>query len=453
MVSVLKSNKTKLIFLGGIAIILAFLAIYVKVIILIIGLLAIIILFLSYRYQWLLFYLMILFYPFIYWEFVYQEINVPYVDLIGLLLLLSSILGLIFKQLTKPKIQKIDYFLVAFYFLFLLSAGLSLINAEYINVSLKYFFRPIAFFIPVFVGLPLIFIRERKVIKNVIIILAILGLVVSIYGLLGLVANIHLKPFPRVQPLVIAGFSPIGYNHNIIAEILLTCFPAALILQQLSHNNYYRRFAFIIAILIAATIILTLSRAGWICLFLEILIILFFNYRQQIKAHSRRLALALIFLLPLVYLMLIFNLSFVAESSNLNRLHLNQIAWDMFKRHPFIGQGVGSFISVVGQDKFYILDYGAPLDAHGIIQKIAAEQGVFGLVTYGGLLIIIFYYIFRTFRRGNSNTSLMVYFIALTLGILVFELFNTSYYISKFWLPLGLSFASVRLLSQQKSEE
>ena len=72
----------------------------------------------------------------------------------------------------------------------------------------------------------------------------------------------------------------------------------------------------------------------------------------------------------------------IGVSSTENRLLMAQISWQAFKERSFFGEGSGQFINLVADDIRFRAKYGEPLDSHGIWQKILAENGLFGILTF-----------------------------------------------------------------------
>jgi len=202
--------------------------------------------------------------------------------------------------------------------------------------------------------------------------------------------------------------------------------------------------------------LLTFSRAGWIVLLLELGFIFYYEYLRNKKINpalclskywinKEKLFLiiipVLIILLLLSIFMYILITSPVTESSNRNRLELIRITKESFSRHPWIGQGVGTFQKIVSYDYTYILDFGAPIDAHGFVQKILAEMGILGLISFLLILFFVFRKIYLAWRKEKNNYIIFGFLVSL-IGLFGFQLFNTSYYVAKLWLIVGLALSA-----------
>ena len=134
------------------------------------------------------------------------------------------------------------------------------------------------------------------------------------------------------------------------------------------------------------------------------------------------------------------------ERSTEARWALTSISNYLFLQHPILGQGVGTFVSRVSEINYFILEFGTPIDAHGLISKLIAEQGLFGLVAFGLFIIWLLKFINRSFKQ-KPVIGLLALFLA--LSPLIFQLFNTQYYSSKMWVPIMLSVAIVNVFDKK----
>ena len=172
------------------------------------------------------------------------------------------------------------------------------------------------------------------------------------------------------------------------------------------------------------------------------------------------MVLNLIFLLllaPIVVYMYLFSTSYIAMSSYDTRLMLSEIAFDMLQRSPILGQGAGTFINYVGNTYIFTLEFGDPMDAHGVIQKVAGEMGLFGLAA---LILAFGYIIVRLARSYNAlpATSRGKYIVAMMLvmssGCIMYQLFNTNYYSAKLWIPIAIALAATSVYKhEERSKE
>lgn len=275
-----------------------------------------------------------------------------------------------------------------------------------------------------------------------------LGIGLSIMGIWSIIISpaVQLK---QAIPTAIFGFYPMGTNHNSLAEVLVCLIPIALILFWYEKDVFLKTVYLIGVFLITGVNLLTLSRAGWLALTLELFLLALLKYRKEAKniLTSYLPYLSLILLAPIIYLMYkLFSLGIVARS-DLGRLDLIELAFTLFKNHPLFGNGAGTFTMVLSQAKWYIIDYGTILDAHGFIFKTIAETGLFGTLSFISLLLYILYILLKTYfdsKKAPNSLLILGGFLAVAGGV-AFQLFNTSYFVAILWLPIGLALTGLKL--------
>ena len=145
----------------------------------------------------------------------------------------------------------------------------------------------------------------------------------------------------------------------------------------------------------------------------------------------------------------------VATSSNSTRLALLQISMQVFQTSPWIGGGAGTFMDRVGSAFVFRLEYGDPPDAHGFLQKLAAETGIVGLFAFG---IVVFSFAgigdraWRALPEGPSRHVVLLLFTAAG-GEIAYQLFNTNYWTGKMWLPIGIAIAAQHVMRDRAAAD
>lgn len=434
-----------------------------------VGVLAVILVILFFfRFIALGMYLMVLFYPFIYLQlFIGQDINIPYVDFLAMFVFaawaLRSLLlpphgGIAFiKQFGRGvKLSFENFPGLLFFFLFLTASLLSLINAEGILYSLKYIFRPLTFFYLMFVVLPYNVINSKKVLVNVLRIFYAVGIFVSLMGLWSVLFSESSGILRRALPVSIFGVPILGTNHNLIAEVLISVIPIGFILIWETKEIWIKKFLITGVLLMIAINLLTFSRTGWITLAFELLALVLIKYRKNIRNYFELGLVVVLILSPLLVYGYVFMTSEIVRSSNLNRIALTKIALETFYKNPIVGAGAGTFVDQVAMDRWYIVDFGSPSEAHGVVQKLLAETGALGFLAFFALLGYIIWRLFAAYKQMPENSPYKYILLALMLtsaGSIIFQLFNTSYFVSKLWLPLGVALAAARLGEEKHPRE
>ena len=85
------------------------------------------------------------------------------------------------------------------------------------------------------------------------------------------------------------------------------------------------------------------------------------------------------------------------------------------------------------------------MDSHGFIQKILLEEGFVGLALFVIFLIIVFAELFKVESPVAEDGLLIPLMITMLAGVFAFQMFNTSYFSSVMWLPIGVALAAAKL--------
>ena len=339
------------------------------------------------------------------------------------------------------------------YSLFIVTASISayLVYHHGIGASFKYVARPMIFSYLIFMVVPILLIREWRTLFTTFVIWLLVGLGISFYGLSSFFM-VSSGGLPRAVPYPLFGLTPFGMNHNLLAEPLVAIIPVAFFLMMLSFRHKSVWFPALRASVVFMTLIalLTLSRAAWLALFLEGCIFAWFHRESVVpfitKMFRARVVPVVLSLAVLGY-MGVFLASSIVTSSNASRRTMIDIAVTYAQYKPWLGYGPGTFIQLMGETTVFVMEYGEPLDAHGFIQKIVIETGLIGLFFFVVFLVVLF----RSLAKkqdvvGDSDYTLLAQcMLMMAIGAVTFQLFNTSYFLSTMWLPLGVAVAALQL--------
>ncbi|NQT49955.1 O-antigen ligase family protein [Candidatus Kuenenbacteria bacterium] len=397
-------------------------------------------------------YLMIFIYPYVNWQFIWGDFNLPYVDLVAILLFLAVIIRLLFDLAENKKVQKLTLKKIfpglMFAGLFILASALSLFNSQYFGAGLKYLFRPIVFFYLMFIVLPHYIIINKRIFKKALQVLLLVGIIVGTLGFLSVVV----KQGPswmayRAVPFAFGDFNPLGGNHNAIAEVMVVCIPIAFVLflqaKKIKKKGWFILAAFFMTIIL----LLTFSRSGWLALLVQLLILFFVKYRHKVDKYAIVAIILILILAPTLFYFTSGHQIDWVKTSDANRVLMTKIALYNFSEHPIIGNGLNSFQLLVGGTFVYSVEFGDPLESHGFVQKLLTESGLLGLITFLMLLGYIFYKYIGAYKNAASEhfQLIILCLIMMLSGIVIFELFSTSYYLATMWLPIGIGLAGVKL--------
>jgi len=405
-------------------------------------------------------------FPFINWQiYLSQNLNAPPVDWIGLILLFATlVLTLRTNSYRQFKLPLLLYFLI-FFMVALISVG----QSYFWEIGLKYILRPYLFCYLVYLVLPANLIKSEQRLWQMIKLIYLVSLLVA---LLSLLYSIFFAPEQneifRMVPFSLGNFQPLGSNQNLLAELMVLAVPLAACLGFITYQRHklFGRLIMVSIFFLVAVLLLTLSRAGWLVLGLQIIFFWLWIWpnlpnrdlwRKKFKQFFQNyLALFLLFTLMAGFLMLQLFSSPVVSSSDSNRILQWKIGLEMLRSNYLFGTGPGSFMEVLNRDPYFQYEFGSNLDAHGLALKLLSEVGILGT-----LFFILF--LFILLRRGvkillklkdRQNEYLILSCLLLTcVSALVFQLFNTSYLTAKMWLPLGIFTAAAYLYERKIYEK
>ena len=145
---------------------------------------------------------------------------------------------------------------------------------------------------------------------------------------------------------------------------------------------------FIVSCLLLAVLLLTFSRGGYFGLLACLAV--FFLFAWRFFGAREKKFFSACFLVMAAILLLVgrpvatrlassFNLS---EGSNMGRLVIWQDSWEIIKKNPIIGVGLGNYPLAVGLEQ----NYRNAVTSHNLYLDILAETGLFGLLAWLALI-------------------------------------------------------------------
>lgn len=384
----------------------------------------------------------------------YRGLELPLIDLLSLIVLSSFSLKHLYLAFFAPTREQLKFpagiFFLLFFLATLLSSGL---NDETWS-HLWYAVRWILFFYLAFVVLPFNLIKEEKVLKRSLILVSVGGLAVALMGFVSLFLQDWSDSFFRVKPWPIFGQWIFGENYNLLSEFLVMSGFLVLSLKYWSKSLKLNRLINALAVFMLAVGFLTFGRTAWISISLQVIAyfsIYYFVIKKRKLSWSVALFSLFLFLLLLSpFFVKMLSLQEANFSSTQNRTLLTRISWEAFKQKPFFGYGSGSFVSLVSDNTRFVAKYGDPLDSHGFGQKVLAENGLIGLLLFGLFLFFIFKPIFKAGFKYHSDYKLLLPLLLSSTGVFFYQLFNTSYYKGRVWLPIALALVAADLIRRKR---
>lgn len=322
---------------------------------------------------------------------------------------------------------------------------------QWLSKSVKYLLRPIVFFYVTYVLALVNIIRSERLLRLALWCMWSAGVIGALFGIVSFFV-VPPVGFPRATVFAIGAMAPFGENHNLLAETLIATAPVGLALMQWYTKRRARAWIIVGSLVQVVIALLTFARTAWIALLLQAFIWFITAGRVRAGKLLRRVAPALILFIPLAIIMTTVSLSEVVASSTMTRADMARISLFYFARNPIIGQGVGTYVPSLWTIFSFTRDYGAALDAHGVVWKLLFEQGALGLLAFAALVGACFYRVYRSWQSvyWSSGRIIMQSMLIMMSGAAVYQVFNTMYYTSKLWVPMGVGLAASYIYSAKR---
>lgn len=196
----------------------------------------------------------------------------------------------------------------------------------------------------------------------------------------------------------------------------------------------------------SAGLVFNATRGAWLAVaIVSAVLLIYYMFKNK-----RNLAVSIIFV-ALISTVLVNNPKFMHRldtiddfnkyQSNTERILIWQSAWNMFKDHPILGVGLGQYTENY-QQKYISPQAKEPnlTHAHNNFMQMLAENGIVGFV---GFLIMFGYIIFKNliaWFKGRNVYALMIVSATVCLLLQGFTEYNVgnSAVIKMYWLVLGL---------------
>lgn len=331
--------------------------------------------------------------------------------------------------------------------IFLALALPSVVNAPSALLAMKYLVYPIGLAYLLNVALPATLLRTRTLLDQALAAFFWTGCAAAAMGFLSL-GVVEPVAFPRASPFALLGVAPYGTNHNLLAETLVAVIPVGVWLTLSAAARHRATYA-AGTILMTAVALLTFSRTAWLALALMTAAALVLRYRTEAARLWRPAAVAAVVVVPLFLFLIAAGGTSEVQGSNASRLSMSRFAVFLFRQHPLAGAGAGSFVTRIAGAEDFRRNFGDPIDAHGIVQKLLAETGLLGLFGWTLFWAVALHYLWRAWRGlpAGRDRDLLLFLFLSAAGSLFYQLFTTTYFTGKLWLPLGLAAAAARILA------
>lgn len=256
--------------------------------------------------------------------------------------------------------------------------------------------------------------------KIVLKVFILISFVLSTFGIIQFFTNIGLnKNFISSRRITSTFENP---NH-FGAFLMLAMFP--VIMLMIYEKNKSKKLAYcILSLLIFASMVMTGSRNAYLgfvlaCIVLCILI----NWKLIWILIST--CIAAVFINPIGKRFI----QITDESQNISRINLWKTAIKMIKDNPIFGVGNGNYVS---NYDLYTTKYKIPkfeglkrYPSHNSYLKVESELGIVGIVSFIGMLFMIFNKL-RVFVKECSNNYYRSFYIGFLASLIAFYFMNIS---------------------------
>lgn len=371
-------------------------------------------------------------------------INAPLVDLLAIGVLL--IIGLLF--FLRPETVHLERLKILWkpIAIFYCVVALAVYYGEtlFFGTEVKSFFRPYLFAFAAFAVPMMVLLKNKSAMMSAMFAYECAAVLGAMMGAISLFTG-NVIVFARAIPFSIFGHAPFGVNHNVLAESLTAIMPFAWWFAAKQPRGTTRNLLFAAATLISGVALLTFSRAAWIVIALQVCLFVWWKFCALHAGHDLipRRRLIIIVLTAVAALAIFFSWiqsTAIADSSDSTRKDLLGIAVTYWQRAPWFGQGPGTYLTFVGETTAFRMDYGDPMDAHGVVQKLMLETGLVGTIAF---VVMVGMLLHALWRRRAEPFHYMLFVTVISLW--GYQLFNTGYFDGKVWVLMGIAFASLIL--------
>jgi len=406
--------------------------------------------------------LVVLLYPFnqFYWNYGW-DINIPYADLIIILLGVITFIFFIIDLINNrvkffPKQLLINLIPLA---LLIITGALSLTNiwSEQLGVSIKYWWRFVGFYYIFYFLLIQYLVNNENRFWKISFCIYGLGIFLSFMGLVSFISPEIPQAFRMASPLSWFGLFPYASSHNLLAESLVSIILFSWLIAYRYQAKEFSKWLYLGIAFMIGVCVLTFSRTGWLVLWIELFILAAIYYKDYFISFIKKfwwIGLVLLTLLGIYFIT--FGQTNFVTSSNAARVAMIDKSWSLFLDHPILGNGIGTWQEIVSKDVYYVAEFGQPLEQHGVLWKLIAEQGIAGVIVWFGMMIYFLLVLFKNYTRFTKDNPWRwgaLIALLIVLGQFIFQLLDTGYYSAKMWMPLGLAFALMNISQKYLTSE
>ncbi|OCZ49683.1 O-antigen ligase family protein [Dehalobacter sp. TeCB1] len=195
-------------------------------------------------------------------------------------------------------------------------------------------------------------------------------------------------------------------DPNIFARYIILGIASNFVLQIYTRERSHKLIYMACLAVLLAELVLTGSRGGFLTLLAILIATLIFLPNKKavlwVLGLGALCGVLVIFLRPEIWERMLTMTKGFAYSSE-QRLYLWKAAIAIFKDHPLIGTGLGTFETVFKQSYFDLMNIpGGAIRSHTTILTIASELGAVGLAVLTAIWAVILYRLAKLFSLGHD---------------------------------------------------
>lgn len=319
---------------------------------------------------------------------------------------------------------------------YLLIVFISAISSSHPLVSFKFLLAKLWFFIPLLILAPVYF-QERKNIYWFIFLFVLGTVIASVYTL------IHHSTYNFGEKEGHWVMYPFFKDHTIYGAIIALVLPWSIGLFFLKKTNPLEKVGLItIVVIIFLALFFSYTRAAWLSVIgaLFVWLLIYFRIRLSYLITIGLVSLSLLFVFwDQIQMELERNdevhtteefgtrlqsaANVSTDASNLERINRWACAIEMFKARPFLGYGPGTYQFEYAQfqepENLTIIstNFGDMGNAHSEYLGALSEMGIFGLLSFLALVIIIFYKGITLFYKSVGDKAQQAVILTSILGL------------------------------------
>ena len=277
------------------------------------------------------------------------------------------------------------------------------------------------------VGLPLFLVIASEVLTTVRDVQWVIGAYVAV-GMMYAIGTIFAGPLGLSSQEVILGNrrpSVFGSTSSGLGSslVLFTCIAFGQALYATKGRQ--RAFWGLLTFLFSIAVIMSFGRESWIDLFLAVLVMVGFRFRNW--------TVLLTLLIPFLLLFIpgVTNFFDPTKVYGVDRLTIWSDAIAIWQRHPLMGVGAGNY-------QFFDLTYGTDVAgvAHNQYLEVLAEMGLQGLFCLLWIIAAVGYMTFKHFKIARTNIGKGLALASIGFYI---SLINTGFFASSFVPSVALA--------------